>query len=159
MAGKNRNSVCPVELAGGLDTRMRRLLENPRKKLGPYIKEGMVVADIGCGPGFFSIDMARMVGKNGRVIAADMQEGMLQIIRDKIRGTEIEKRVTLHKSEQNRIGITGPVDFVLLFYMVHEVPHKGPFFSEITDTLKQGGLVLIVEPPFHVSKKAVLKKV
>ena len=73
-----RNRVCPVELANSLDSKIRSLIQNPRKILKPYIKEGMKVLDIGCGPGFFSVAIAEMVGKNGKVIAADMQEGMLQ---------------------------------------------------------------------------------
>jgi ubiquinone/menaquinone biosynthesis C-methylase UbiE len=146
--------VCPVERAGGLDNRIRRRLQNPRKILGPYIEEGMTVLDVGCGPGFFSIDMAQMVGKSGRVIAADLQEGMLKKLRDKIQGTEIEERITLHKSEEDRIGVSEKVDFVLLFYVVHEVPNKEAFFGEVGKILKANGRVLMVEPPFHVSKKA-----
>jgi ubiquinone/menaquinone biosynthesis C-methylase UbiE len=83
-----KNRVCPVSLAGGLDNKLRRYLQNPRKILGPYIEEGMTVLDIGCGPGFFSIELAQMVGNSGRVIAADLQEGMLHKIRDKVQGTE-----------------------------------------------------------------------
>jgi len=45
-----------------------------------------------------------MVGKSGRVIAADLQEGMLQKLRKKIRGTELEERITLHKCEENKIA-------------------------------------------------------
>jgi ubiquinone/menaquinone biosynthesis C-methylase UbiE len=67
------NRVCPVKRAGSLDNRIRRWIQNPKKILKPYIEEGMTVLDIGCGPGFFSIDMAQMVGKTGRVIAADLQ--------------------------------------------------------------------------------------
>ena len=114
----------------------------------------MVVLDIGCGPGFFSVDMAQMVGKTGRVIAADIQEGMLQEIKDKIQGTELEKRVTLHKCEENKIGVSEHVDFVLLFYMIHEVSNVEAFFSEIETILKPNGQVFMIEPPFHVSKKA-----
>ena len=44
----------------------------------------MTALDVGCGPGFFTLDMARLVGESGQVIAADLQEGMLQIVRDKI---------------------------------------------------------------------------
>jgi len=100
--GKNKmsdrnNCVCPVEIAGGLDNRIRRWLQNPKKILGPYIEEGKIILDLGCGPGFFSIDMAQMVGKSGRVIASDLQEGMLHKVRDKIKGTELEERITLHK--------------------------------------------------------------
>jgi ubiquinone/menaquinone biosynthesis C-methylase UbiE len=149
-----KNRVCPVEIAAGLDNRFRRWLQNPRKILSPYIKEGMTVLDLGCGPGFFSIEIAQMVGKSGRVIASDLQEGMLQKIRNKIQGTELEERITLHQCQKNRIGVLENVDFVLAFYMVHEVPNQQEFFNEIGSILKPRGRAFIVEPPFHVSKNA-----
>ncbi len=148
------NRVCPVEKAGSLDNRIRRWLQNPRRILGSYIEEGMTVLDVGCGPGFFTIELAQMVGKSGRVIASDLQEGMLQKVRNKIRRTELEERVTLHQCSVNKIGVSERVDFVLAFYMVHEVPNKKEFFAEIGAILIPGGRVLIVEPPFHVSKSA-----
>lgn len=153
MSDRN-NRICPVKRAGSLDSRIRRWFQNPQKILRPYIVEGMTVLDVGCGPGFFSIDMAYMVGKLGRVIASDLQDGMLQKVRCKIKGTELEERITLHKCEINKIGVTDHVDFVLLFYMVHEVPNKFRFFDEIATILKPNGQILLVEPPFHVSKLA-----
>ncbi len=149
-----KKCVCPVEFAGSLDNRIRRWIQNPQKILGPYIEEGMIVLDIGCGPGFFTIDMAQMVGNSGRVIASDLQDGMLQKVSEKIKETELEKRITLHKSEENMIGVSEHVDFILLFYMVHEVPNVEGFFSEIETILKPDGRIFMVEPPFHVSKKA-----
>jgi ubiquinone/menaquinone biosynthesis C-methylase UbiE len=148
-----KNRVCPVSLAGSLDNKIRRYLQNPRKILGPYIEEGMTVLDIGCGPGFFSMELAQMVGKSGRVIAADLQEGMLHKIRDKVQGTELEERIKFHKCETNRLGLSENVDFVLAVYMVHEVPDKQGFLNEIKSMLKPNGRVLIIEPPFHTSKK------
>ncbi len=148
------NRVCPVERAGSLDNRIRRWLQNPQKILRPYIEGGMTVLDLGCGPGFFSIDRAHMVGKSGQVIACDLQEGMLQKVREKIKGTELEERIRLHKCEEREIGVTDHVDFVLLFYVVHEVANKEKFFDEIGAILKPNGQVLVVEPPFHVSKSA-----
>lgn len=148
-----RKRVCPVSLAGGLDNKIRKYLQNPRKILGPYIQEGMTVLDIGCGPGFFSIELAQMIGRSGRVIAADLQEGMLQKIRAKIRGTELEDRIILHKCGTNNLGLSEKVDFILAFYMVHEVPDQQGFFNEIKSLLKRSGQVLIIEPPFHTSKK------
>ena len=50
----------------------------------------MKVLDIGCGPGFFSIELAKMVGKGGKIFSVDLQEVMLQKIRNKIQGTELE---------------------------------------------------------------------
>ena len=149
---RDRNRVCPVELAGSLDTRLRRWLQNPSRLLAPFIKEGMSVLDAGCGPGFFSIDMAEMVGPSGRVIAADLQEGMLEKVGHKIRGTELERRVTLHKCQEDRIGLMETVDFALAFYVVHEIPHQAAFFEELASIVKPCGFLLVVEPPFHVSK-------
>ena len=149
-----KNRLCPVERAGSLDNRIRRWVQNPEKILGGYIEKGMTVLDVGCGPGFFSIDMARMVGESGRVIAADLQEGMLEKLRGKIKGTELEERIRLHKCEEYGIGVSENVDFVLLFYVVHEVPNKEEFFNEIVNILNPNGQILIIEPPFHVSKAA-----
>jgi len=147
------NHVCPVERAGSLDNRIRRWLQDPQKILGPYVDEGMTVLDIGCGPGLFTIEMAQMVGKSGRVIAVDLQEGMLDKLRNKIRRTELAERITLHRCKEDSIGVSDKVDFALAFYMVHEVPNQQEFFDEVRSILKPGGLVLIAEPPFHVSKR------
>lgn len=148
----NKHPVCTVEHAGSLDNKIRKFFQNPEKILNPYIQEGVTVLDVGCGPGFFSIDMAKMVGKSGKVVAVDLQEGMLQIIRSKIEGTELESRIKLHKCTENKIGLSVQVDFILLFYTVHEVPDKSTFFRELFSALKPDRQVLIVEPPFHVSE-------
>lgn len=57
---KDRDRVCPVEIAGSPDNDLRRLLQNPLKILSPYVKEGMTAVDVGCGPGFFTIPMAHL---------------------------------------------------------------------------------------------------
>ncbi len=114
----------------------------------------MTVLDIGCGPGFFSIEMARMVGRNGMIISADLQEGMLQKLRNKIKGTELEERIKLVQCDKEKLNIPQKVDFILAFYMVHEVPDKDSFFKELKNILKEKGQCLIVEPKlFHVSRK------
>ena len=152
--GGGKNHVCPIERAGSLDSRFRRWVQNPRKILAPYIEEGMTVLDLGCGPGFFSVDIAQMVGKSGRVIASDLQEGMLRKLGDKIQGTELEERIVLHRCEQDKIGWSEKVDFVLAFYVVHEIPEQGELFKELESILQPNGQILVVEPPFHVSKSA-----
>ncbi len=154
-----QNRVCPVERAGSLDNRFRRWLQDPQKILRPYVKKAMTVLDLGCGPGFFSIDMAQMVGKSGRVIASDLQQGMLEKLKAKIQGTHLEKRFTLHRCEQNRIGLSEKADFALAFYVVHEIVNQQAFFTELASILRPGGQVLVVEPPFHVSKSAFLKTI
>ena len=152
---EERNRVCPVELAGSLDTKIRKWFQNPKKILAPVIKKGMKVLDVGCGPGFFTIEIAKMVGNHGKVFAVDLQEGMLQKIRDKIKGTPLEGIIKPIKCELNEINIPEKVDFILAFYMVHEVPEKDKLFESFKNILNERGKLLIVEPKlFHVSKEA-----
>ena len=149
-----RNRVCPVELANSLDSKIRRWLQNPYKILSPYVKEGMVVIDVGCGPGFFSVELAKMVGKTGKVFSVDLQEGMLKKLRDKIKGTDLEGIIKLIKCDKDVINVPEKGDFILCFYMVHEVPDKEGFFGTLKKLLNEKGDLLIVEPKFfHVSKK------
>lgn len=146
--------VCPAEFAGSLDNFLRRLVHKPRKMLEPYISKGMSVLDLGCGPGYFTAELARLVDDNGIVIAADLQKGMLEKVSARIMGTDIEKRVKIHICESARIGISGKVDFVLAFWMVHEVPDKRRMFEELKSLLNPGGRIWIIEPKIHVSGKA-----
>ena len=151
--GKNKR-ICPVEYAGGLDNSLRRLMQNPQKILKPYIHEGMTVLDLGCGPGFFSIEIAQMLKDSGKVIAADLQEGMLEKVNKKITGTALEQRITIHKCQEDKIGVVENVDFVLVFYMIHEVPNQDNLLKELKSIVKPDGKVFIIEPKFHVSKKS-----
>ena len=79
---------------------------------------------------------------------------MLEKLNKKIKGTALEQRIQLHKCQDDAIGVTEHVDFVLAFYMVHEVPDHDKLFKELHSILKPGGKIFIVEPKFHVSKKA-----
>jgi ubiquinone/menaquinone biosynthesis C-methylase UbiE len=147
-----RNRVCPVELASSLDSKVRRWLQNPNDILAPFVKEGMKVLDVGCGPGFFSIELAKLVGATGRVISADLQEGMLQELRRKIKGTILEPRITTVQCQRDKVNVSEDVDFILAFYMVHEVPDKASLFQQLRSVLKKNGRFLLVEPKlFHVS--------
>lgn len=154
---EDRQSVCPVELAGSLDNRIRRWFQRPDKLLKPYIKPGMTVLDMGCGPGFFTIEIARMMKGSGKVIAADLQQGMLDKVEQKIQGTELKPFVELHRCTEKQIGLTEKVDFILAFYMVHEVPDKPRLFGELRSLLKPNGTLLIAEPKFHVTEKTFAK--
>lgn len=152
-------SVCSAEHARILDNAIRRLLHNPDKILAGLVKPGQTALDVGCGPGFFTIAMAKLVGENGRVIAVDLQQGMLDRARAKAAGAGLESRISFHKSESDIIGVDEQVDFALAFYMVHEVPDPEKFLAEVFGLLKPGGLMLLVEPKFHVPGPAFEKTV
>ncbi len=153
MESTERTRVCSIERAGALDVRMRKLIHSPQKMLKPYIREGMSALDLGCGPGFFTMDMAKMVGKTGKVTAADLQEGMLEIVRKKVNQAGLQNTIDLHKCQNDRIALNQEFDFILIFYMLHEVPDQTAFLKEILALLKKNGKALITEPKFHVTKK------
>lgn len=149
-----KERICPVRHAGVLDNKIRKWIQDPRKILGPFIESGMTVLDLGCGPGYFTIPIAEMVGRSGKVIAADVQDGMLNIVQEKIKGTDLKNRVHVHKCGKDGIGYSGCVDLVLAFYVIHETPEPESILAEIHEVLKDRGHLLIVEPKYiHVSKK------
>jgi ubiquinone/menaquinone biosynthesis C-methylase UbiE len=149
--------VCPAEFAGSLDNSFRRWFHNPQKILMPYIRQGMSVLDLGCGPGVFTVELAKLVGESGKVVAADLQDGMLDIVEKKIKGTPLEKRVLLHKCLENNLGRVDKVDFILAFWVVHEVPDHDRLFGELKSVLKPEGCLYIIEPKFHVDRSAFKK--
>jgi ubiquinone/menaquinone biosynthesis C-methylase UbiE len=65
---------CPFWVGYLLINPLRTLMQNPKKILSQYVISGMKVLDIGCGMGFFSLPIARMIGPHGRVICLDVQE-------------------------------------------------------------------------------------
>ena len=144
--------VCPWWLAYTFDNPLRRLIHNPEKMLKKFIKEGDTVVDIGCGMGYFSIGMAKMVGETGRVISVDLQEKMLERVRHRAQQKGLLSRITPHKCTSDKLGITVNADFALGFWMVHEVRNKDAFFNEIVTFLKPGARFLLVEPKIHVTE-------
>jgi len=143
--------VCPWWCGYALDNPLRRLIHSPEKMLRPYLREGMTAADIGCGMGHFSLGMAKLVGEAGRVISADLQQKMLDRLRKRAERAGLADRISLQLSEQDTIGITEAVDFVLTFWMAHEVPSAKPFFQQIHSILKPNGKWLLAEPKLHIS--------
>jgi ubiquinone/menaquinone biosynthesis C-methylase UbiE len=62
------------------DNFLRRLFSPPEKMLSKFISAGQVVADIGSGPGYFTVTMAEIVGKEGRVYAADFDSRSIEAL-------------------------------------------------------------------------------
>ncbi|MGD8766080.1 MAG: methyltransferase domain-containing protein [Desulfobacteraceae bacterium] len=149
--------VCPWWLAYTFDNPIRKLFHKPQKMLSPYVKEGMRVMDVGCGIGFFSIGMAKMVGDNGKVIAVDLQQKMLDIMLKRAKHAGIADRISPHHCEPDKIGILEKVDFILTFWMVHEVGNQKHFFRQLSSILASGGKILMAEPKMHVSAEEIEK--
>ena len=137
----------------------RRLIQDPRKIVGPYVRPKMTVLDVGCGLGFFSIPMAAMVGDEGGVIAVDLQTRMLDMLRRCAERAGVMGRIHPHRCEPERLGVQTQADFALAFAVVHEVPDARQLFDEIRDCLKADGRLLFAEPWLHVPDKAFRRSV
>ena len=147
-----RKLVCPWRIAPIIDNFLRPLIHNPRKLFGPYVKPGMTVMDVGCGGGFVSLGLARMVGNEGLVISADIQHEMLEIVQERAEKMGLANRIRIHLCEANRIGVRDNLDFAAALFMVHEVPNSKAFLEEIFTLLVPGGKLFIAEPKIHVSR-------
>jgi len=149
--------VCPWWLGYFLASPVRRLFENPDKILSEYIRPGMTVLDAGCAMGFFTLPAARFVGPQGRVIAVDLQQRMLDSLRRRAVRAGLLDRIEIHKCGETNLRISdlaGQVDFAMAIHMVHEVPDASALLSQLHQAVKKGGRLLIVEPKGHVNADA-----
>lgn len=147
--------VCPWWLAYTFDNPFRRLFHSPEMIFFPHLKKGMTAVDLGCGMGYFSIGMARMVGDSGKVISVDIQQKMLDILQRRALKAGMENRIHTHRAIPDRIGLahhSDEIDLALTFWMVHETPHIENFVTEIYSLVKPGGKYLLAEPRIHVSQ-------
>lgn len=144
-----KHDVCPPEKARGLNSKFRRIVQNPKKILKNYVKPGMKVLDFGCGPGLFSIGMVELGAK---VIAVDLQQEMLDKLRENVKNTKFEKNIKIVRCEEDKINVNEKVDFILSFYVLHEVKDKNKFFRQAKEIMRESSKIYIAEPSFHVSK-------
>ena len=146
---------CPWWLAYSFDHPLRRLVHKPEVFLAPYVRAGATVLDIGCGMGYFSIALARLVGPDGRVISADLQQKMLDVMYRRATRKGVAGRITPRKCAPDDINVSEAVDFALAFWMAHEVPDQERFFGQVRRILKPGAKFYIVEPRGHVKPEAL----
>lgn len=151
------HGVCPSWLGYLLVNPLRRLLEPPERLLNPFVRPGMTVVEPGCGMGYFSLPLARMVGPRGRVICVDLQERMIEGLLRRARRAGLAGRIVASTCSADDLGLgscRGSADVALALHMVHEVPDQRGFLAQIHDTLRPGGLLLVSEPRGHVSPRA-----
>ncbi len=147
--------ICPFWVGYFLLNPLRKLLENPDKILARFVQEGMTVLEPGCGMGYFTLPLARMVGAQGRVVAVEVQPRMLSVLDRRARKAGLSDRIDLRQAGAGGLSVedlSGEVDFAAALHVVHEVPDHACFFTEVWKALKPGGKLLVVEPKGHVSR-------
>ncbi len=146
--------VCPWWLGYLLANPLRRLMDDPAKILAPYVHEGMTVLEPGPGMGFFTLELARLVGPPGPVVAVDVQPRMIAGLKHRAARAGLLERVDARLAAGGSMGLkdlAGAVDFALAFAVVHELPAAASFFIEVAEALKPGAPLLFAEPTGHVN--------
>lgn len=109
------------------------------------LREGMVVADVGCGPGFFTLPAAQLAGPAGRVYAIDIRREMLEAVADKARDAGLPNIETVPAEESGIPLSDGVAQVVLLAFVLHEAVDPATFTREVARILAPGGNLLLLE--------------
>ncbi len=147
--------VCPWWLGYFLISPLRRLRQDPAAIVTPYVREGQAVLEPGPGMGFFTLELARLVGARGRVVAVDIQAKMLERLKRRAAKAGVAGRIDARLASPDSLGLgdlAGCIDFTLAFAVVHELPDVGRFFREVAATGKPQSLLLVAEPKGHVKE-------
>ena len=116
------HNVCPWWIGYLLASPVRRIFNNPDKVLAGHVRPGMIVLEPGPGMGFFTLELARLVGNAGRVIAVDIEPRMLDGLRRRAARAGFLDRVEIRQALPDSLGLadlTAVVDFTLAFAAVH----------------------------------------
>ncbi len=147
--------VCPWWGGYFLLTPLRRLIENPETMFRPLVQPGMTVLEPGCGMGYFTLPLARMVGQAGRVIAVDLQQKMLDELARRASRAGVRDRLVIRACGTRTLALddlAGTVDVTVAMHMVHEVPDPAELMREVFAAVRPGGVLFVCEPPGHVTK-------
>jgi len=109
------------------------------------LKDGDVVADLGCGTGWFARRMARVVAPRGTVYAQDIQQEMLDLVKQYAAAEGVKGIVTVLGTETDPKLPPGGLDWILMVDVYHEFQKPEPMLQAIRRSLKPTGKVALVE--------------
>ena len=144
---------CPWLVQYLLASPLRRLHEPPEKLVGPFAKSGMTVVEPGCGFGFVSLELARLVGEEGKVISVDVEPRAVERLYERARKSGLDGRMELRSCEPRDLGLAdyeGRVDLIAVIHTLHELEDLPGFLAQAAALLKPSGRLLVVEPKGHV---------
>jgi ubiquinone/menaquinone biosynthesis C-methylase UbiE len=127
---------------------------NPRRHLGNIpLKEGMVVVDYGCGPGRYTLPIAKFVGPKGKVFAVDIQPLAIKTVKEKAAKRGLTNIKAIMVNSYNTTIQSSSIDMVLLIDTFHLIVDCDALFREIHRLLKQDG-ILYMDPGHMKMSKA-----
>jgi len=109
------------------------------------LKDGDVVADLGCGTGWFARRMARVVAPRGTVYAEDIQPEMLELLEQHVAAEGVKGVVAVLGTETDPKLPAAGLDWILMVDVYHEFQKPGPMLEAIRRSLKPTGKVALIE--------------
>lgn len=147
---------CPWWVQYLLVSPLRRLREPPHKLVGDLVRPGMTVLDPGCGFGFLTLPLARMVGPEGKVIAVDIEPRAIEKLKRRAHKARVLDRIDTRFCTATDLGLTeltGQVDLVTAIHTLHEFEDLSGFLMQVWRVLNSDGHMLVVEPARHVTRE------
>jgi len=142
-----RRAPCPAALAWLVNNRIRRCYTRPvLDRVG--IRPGERVLELGPGPGAFTVEAARRVGTEGRLIAVDIQPRMIAQVEKRVQEAGLTN-VETHVADAYHLPLEDDsVDRAFLVAVLPEIPDQVRALAELRRVIKSGGLLSITEDFF-----------
>jgi len=141
--------IAPVMGVGGaawLERPEREAEESPSVAIQALkILPGQTVADIGAGSGYYTVRMARVVGPEGRVFAADIQPGMLDILRRNVAKAKLDNVVPVLSTPDDPKLPLDSLDLAIMVDVYHELAAPQAFLRKLRASLKRTGRLVLLE--------------
>jgi SAM-dependent methyltransferase len=109
------------------------------------VKPGMSVADVGAGEGYYTVRLARVVGRKGRVLAEDIVPDVRDSLSDRIQREQLDNVAVKLGTPDNPMLPAASFDRVFLVHMYHEVASPYAFLWHMREGVKADGLVVVVD--------------
>ena len=125
------------------DNPLRRIFDNPIKTLkAAGIQPGQQVLEVGCGPGFFTIPAAKLMGDNGCIYTIDLHPLAIKMVEEKLQKTSLTNvKVTI--ADAAKTGLPNEsIDLVLLFGVIHALSLE-QVVPELYRVLKPDGALAV----------------
>jgi 2-polyprenyl-3-methyl-5-hydroxy-6-metoxy-1,4-benzoquinol methylase len=109
------------------------------------VKRGMTICDMGCGNGFYTLPMAKMVGAEGHVYGVDIQPEMLKMLNDRGDREGVRNFTPILGAFHDPRLPKAKIDLILCVDVYHEFSYPEPMLRGMRESLAPGGTVVLVE--------------
>ena len=141
----------PADLEGyiaRMEEPSRAVWQKPDEVVRAFgLRPGQAACDVGAGPGYFSLRLARAVGKAGHVYAVDVEPRILAVLRDRVRSSNARNVTPVLSLPDDALLPAASCDLILIVDTYHHFPDGPAYLRRLTRALRPGGRIANVD--FH----------